>query len=100
MGHVNTRTWKKGKATGPDAITHELLWTLLQEPQWEVRMAMGDTLTSIPQTNGVRQGSPDSPVLFGRVVADDLESALGTTQHMLPPAQGPPPPQSGGGFHG
>ena len=43
-------------------------------------------------------GSPDSPVLFGRVVADDLEAALSLTQHMLPPAQGPPPPQSGGAF--
>ena len=29
-----TRTWKKGKSTGPDAITHELLWMLLREPSW------------------------------------------------------------------
>ena len=28
-----TRTWKHNKATGPDAITHELLLQLLQEPQ-------------------------------------------------------------------
>ncbi|CAE7382151.1 unnamed protein product, partial [Symbiodinium sp. CCMP2592] len=224
-----TRTWKRGKAAGPDSITHELLWLLLQEPQWEwrilhmmndflykgaipesvlrgvtvllpktiadpvswgdtrpitlsssllkwfsqllllrggrritegaplqwgcrgkqapellvvlkrvirhakdwgiptwivkldvrkafdsvwqesmgdmvatkareVRVAVGDTLTHVPQTNGVRQGSPDSPVLFGRVVADDLETALKTTQGMLPPAEGPPPPQSGGAY--
>ncbi|CAE7824191.1 unnamed protein product [Symbiodinium sp. CCMP2592] len=64
----------------------------------EVRVAMADTLTHIPQTNGVRQGSPDSPVLFGRVVADDLEGALQTTQRLLPLAEGPPPPQSGGAY--
>ncbi|CAE7361641.1 unnamed protein product [Symbiodinium sp. CCMP2592] len=181
-----TRTWKKGKAAGPDAITHEILWLLMQEqawgdrilymmndflykgsipeedgaplqwgargkqapellvvlrrvirhakdwniPTWIVKLdvrkafdsvwqesmgqvvagkarrgrkhrrdAMGGQSVNVPQTNGVRQGSPDSPVLFGRVVADDLEGPLNATQHLLPPKQeGPPPPQSGGAY--
>ena len=43
-------------------------WLGLLEAR-EMRIAVGDTLTSIQQTNGVRQGSPDSPVLFSRIVA-------------------------------
>ena len=63
----------------------------------EMQVAVGDTLTSIPQTNGVRQGLWDSPVLFSRV-ADCLEAATEETQDMLGPAKGPPPPQAGGAF--
>ena len=48
-----TCTWKKGKATGPDAVTHELLWTLMQEPRWTTRLLhmMNDFLYkgAIPQ---------------------------------------------------
>ena len=29
-----TRTWQRNKATGPDAITHELLQQLVQQPTW------------------------------------------------------------------
>ncbi|CAE7456901.1 unnamed protein product [Symbiodinium sp. CCMP2592] len=35
-------------------------WLGLLEAR-ELRVAIGDTITSIPQSNGVRQGSPDSP---------------------------------------
>ena len=63
-----------------------------------MQIAVGDTLTSIKQTNGVRQGSPDSPILFSRIVADCLEGALRETSHLLRPAKGPPPPESGGAF--
>ena len=59
---------------------------------------LGDQEVPIPQTNGVRQGSPDSPILFGRVIADDLEAALRSTSHLLPSARGPAQPQSGGSY--
>ena len=72
-------------------------WLGLLEAR-EMRIAVGDTITSIPQTNGVRQGSPDSPILFSRIVADCLEGALRETSHMLHPSKGPPPPESGGAF--
>ena len=48
---------------------------------------LGDQVVPIPQTNGVRQGSPDSSILFGRVIADDLEAALRSTSHLLPSAR-------------
>ena len=72
-------------------------WLGLLEAR-EMQVAVGDSLTSIPQSNGVRQGSPDSPILFSRIVADCLEEATKETQHMLASAKGPPPPQSGGAF--
>ena len=64
----------------------------------EMQVAVGDMVTTIPQSNGVRQGSPDSPILFSRIVGDCLEQALQETQHLLPPAKGPAPPESGGAF--
>ena len=72
-------------------------WLGLLEAR-EMQIAIGDTRTSIKQTNGVRQGSPDSPILFSRIVADCLAGALRDTSHMLQPAKGPPPPESGGAF--
>ncbi|CAE7552733.1 unnamed protein product [Symbiodinium necroappetens] len=72
-------------------------WLGLLEAR-EMQVAGGNTLTSIPQSNGVRQGSPDSPILFSRIVADCLEEATRETQYMLTSAKGPPPPQSGGAF--
>ena len=69
-------------------------WLGLLEAR-EMQVAAGDT---IPQSNGVRQGSPDSPILFSRIVGDCLEQALQETQHLLTPAKGPAPPESGGAF--
>ena len=66
----------------------------------EMQVSVGDTVTTIPQTNGVRQGSPDSPVLFSRIVGDCLEQAVRETRHLLPPAKGPPPPGVRGSVYG
>ena len=49
----------------------------------EMQVEVGDTVTSIPQSNGVRQRSPDSPVLFSRIVGDCLDHALHETRHLL-----------------
>ncbi|CAE7319888.1 unnamed protein product [Symbiodinium sp. CCMP2456] len=83
-----TLKWKRGKATGPDAISHEVLLLLLQEPTWAGRMLhmMNDMLY---------KGSIPQPIQQG---ADDLEGALNAAQPLLGPARGPPPPQSGGSF--
>ena len=43
--------------------------TLLRANQINISFH-GETLT-LEQTNGVRQGSPDSPIAFGRVVSKD-----------------------------
>ena len=72
-------------------------WLGLLEAR-EMQVAVGDHVTSIPQSNGVRQGSPDSPILFSRIVGDCLQQALQETQHLLPPAKGPAPPESGGAY--
>ena len=49
----------------------------------------------LPQSNGVRQGSPDSPIAFGRIVAKDLEKSLAEAKHAKP-TSGEPPPEDGG----
>ncbi|CAE7192827.1 unnamed protein product [Symbiodinium sp. CCMP2592] len=63
-------------------------WLGLLEPR-ELRVAIG---------NGVRQGSPDSPVLFAAIIATALDEVLTRTAKHLPPVGGPNPPQSGGAF--
>ena len=53
---------------------------------------------TIQQTNGVRQGSPDSPILFALKAGQILNSAL-ESQQTPPPVQGTPgPPHEGGQF--
>ena len=55
------------------------------------------TPVAIQQTNGVRQGSPDSPILFA-LKAEILNSTL-QSQQTPPPVQGTPgPPHEGGQF--
>ena len=51
----------------------------------------------LPQSNGVRQGSPDSPIAFGRIVATDLEKSIAEAAPAKPTA-GEPPPENGGCF--
>ncbi|CAE7709541.1 unnamed protein product, partial [Symbiodinium necroappetens] len=51
----------------------------------------------IPQTNGVRQGAPDSPIAFGRVLAVELERAVQQAEGHRP-RQGDPPPEFAGAF--
>ena len=72
-------------------------WLALLEAR-ELNVAVADEVVTVPQTNGVRQGSPDSPVLFSRIVADDLQGALRDAQPLLGDNRGPPPPHSGGAF--
>ena len=69
--------------------------TLLRANQINISFR-GETFT-LEQTNGVRQGSPDSPIAFGRVVSKDLESAiLAAKSHK--PTTGNPPPEDGGSY--
>ena len=56
----------------------------------------GDTF-EITQSNGVRQGSPDSPIAFGRIVARTLDLSLQEAQAERP-TQGEPPPEHGGSY--
>ena len=72
-------------------------WLALLEAR-ELNIAVADEVVSVPQSNGVRQGSPDSPVLFSRIIADDLQEALRDAQPLLGENRGPPPPHSGGAF--
>ena len=58
---------------------------------------------SISQTNGVRQGSPDSPVLFAAQIGETLDAVLNHVQGGEPPHVGRhaalcPPPHSGAAF--
>ena len=70
------------------------LWLSIIEAR-ELCFAVGDTLTPIQQTNGVRQGSPDSPELFAAMVGDSLDHALSNAG---PPPQFPPCPAGGGSY--
>ena len=74
-------------------------WLALLEAR-ELNVAIADSIIQIPQSNGVRQGSPDSPVLFSRIIADDLAGALQDAEPLLHPERGPPPPPLGGGIYG
>ena len=73
------------------------LWTSLLQAR-SLHIATGDHITHVEQTNGVRQGSPDSPVVFGALTAEALDRAVSQTAHMLGEARGPPPPEQGGAY--
>ena len=47
------------------------------------------------QTDGVRQGSPDSPIAFGRVVSKDLDAAIAAARPVKPTNDNPPPEDGG-----
>ncbi|CAE7394441.1 unnamed protein product [Symbiodinium necroappetens] len=58
---------------------------------------------SVEQTNGVRQGSPDSPVLFAAAIGETLDAVLNQVNGGKPPHVGrhgalEPPPHSGAAF--
>ena len=58
---------------------------------------------TVEQTNGVRQGSPDSPVLFAAAIGETLDAVLGQVRGGRPPHVGrhgalEPPPHSGAAF--
>ncbi|CAE7235511.1 unnamed protein product [Symbiodinium sp. CCMP2592] len=51
----------------------------------------------IRQSNGVRQGAPESPVAFGSVVADDLDAAIQEARTSKP-SDDTSPPEDGGSY--
>ena len=61
----------------------------------EMEIVFREEHFKLPQSNGVRQGSPDSPIAFGRIVAKDLEKSLAEAKHAKP-TSGEPPPEDGG----
>ena len=67
------------------------LWTSLLEARSPAHRNRGGSCR-------VRQGSPDSPVVFAALTAQALEEAVSQTAHMLGGARGPPPPQQGGAY--
>ena len=67
----------------------------------EVTVAVGGEEVGVPQTNGVRQGSPDSPVLFSARVGEALTETLAHTQQQDRGGDNPllpPPPYHGGSY--
>ena len=50
------------------------LWLSILQTR-SLNVSVGD----VAQTNGIRQGSPDSPDLFGGIIAADLSRAIGRT---------------------
>ena len=74
-----------------------LLWTSLLQAR-SLHIATGDHVAQVEQTNGVRQGSPDSSVVFAALTAEALQAAVSKTAHMLGDARGPPPPEQGGAY--
>ncbi|CAE7300179.1 unnamed protein product, partial [Symbiodinium necroappetens] len=71
-------------------------------PTWVIKLDVRKAFDSVWQESMgdlvARQGSPDSPVLFSRIIADDLQRALRDAQPLLGDNRGPPPPHSGGAF--
>ncbi|CAE7205716.1 kif1 [Symbiodinium sp. CCMP2592] len=51
----------------------------------------------LQQSNGVRQGAPESPVAFGAVVAEDLDAAIRSARPTKP-AGDDAPPEDGGSY--
>ena len=77
-----------------------------------LNVAVDDEILSVEQTNGVRQGAPDSPVLFAAMVGQILNEVLGPPPGEImrgeppndqrvanwAPDNGPSMPTAGGGF--
>ncbi|CAE7637897.1 unnamed protein product [Symbiodinium sp. CCMP2592] len=85
---------------GADHPWEAVLWMSLLQARG-VTIAAGGADTLVPQTNGVRQGSPDSPVLFSARVGECLLQTVAQTQNQQ--RQGgnpklPPPPHHAGAF--
>ena len=78
------------------------LWLSLLEAR-ELHFHVQHSQVSICQTNGVRQGSPDSPVLFAAQIGEALDATLQAVDGGQPPHVGrhealQPPPHSGAAF--
>ena len=95
----NNTTGGQGTQHPGDQPWEARLWTSLLEARSLHIATGGDHVTHVTQTNGVRQGSPDSPVVFAALTAQALEKAVSQTAHMLGDARGPPPPPQQGGAY-
>ena len=78
------------------------LWLRLLEAR-QLNFYVQKHKVSVEQTNGVRQGSPDSPVLFAAAIGETLDAVLGQVRGGTPPHVGrhqalEPPPHSGAAF--
>ncbi|CAE7843326.1 unnamed protein product [Symbiodinium necroappetens] len=71
-------------------------WTALLR-SGKITVNFRGTTLHMDQTNGVRQGSPDSPVAFGSVVARDLDDCIRQAKSTKP-TTGDPPPEDGGSY--
>ena len=78
------------------------LWLRLLEAR-ELNFYVQKHKVGVAQTNGVRQGSPDSPVLFAAEIGETLDATLQAVNGGKPPHVGrhealEPPPHSGAAF--
>ena len=78
------------------------LWLKLLEAR-ELNFYVQKHKVPVAQTNGVRQGSPDSPVLFAAEIGETLDAVLHSVRGGEPPHVGRhqalgPPPHSGAAF--
>ncbi|CAE7737428.1 pol [Symbiodinium sp. CCMP2592] len=71
-------------------------WVTLLHAQHICITFRGKTF-ELDQSNGVRQGSPDSPIAFGRTAARTLDDAL-TEASSRKPQSGEQPPENGGSY--
>ena len=77
-----------------------LLWLQLLRAD-HLTLAVCGELLHVPQTNGVRQGSPDSPVVFSASIGETLDEVLAELQHVTRQGENPklpPSPQGGASF--
>ena len=77
-----------------------LLWLQLLRAD-HLTLAVCGELLHVPQTNGVRQGSPDSPVVFSASIGETLDEVLSELQHVTRQGENPklpPSPQGGASF--
>ncbi|CAE7730219.1 unnamed protein product, partial [Symbiodinium sp. CCMP2456] len=85
---------------GPNHPWEARLWLALLQAR-ELVLGVGGEEVAVQQTNGVRQGSPDSPVLFSARVGECLQNTLCQTQQQPRGGENPtlpPPPHHGGSF--
>ena len=60
----------------------------------EIRIFFRGETFGVGQTNCVRQGSPDSPIAFGRIVAKELDTSINEAS-AAKDKTGDPPPEDG-----
>ncbi|CAE7744136.1 unnamed protein product [Symbiodinium sp. CCMP2592] len=71
-------------------------WVAVLHAQHLCVQVAGESIP-IQQSNGVRQGAPESPVAFGSVVANDLNAAIGEARSSKPTTD-TAPPEDGGSY--